>query len=366
MAHHERLRIAVAGLGSFGRSWVSAYSELPDVEYVGICESDRSLLEATGDEFGIDRRHATLDEVLASSDYDAVHLVTPIPLHVEQAIAVMRSGKHCACAIPMALTLEEVERVVTAQRETGVTYMLMETEVASAACLYAKRMYDRGELGELQLLRGVHYQNMEGWPDYWRGLPPMLYCYHGLGPLLHITGRSVVGVQCRGSGRLPQAERQYGSPFTTESALFELDGLSTICEMTASFHRLVRGFLADRFSIYGDLASFESPQINGENPVLHDAERGPLPSGQRSRKVSVGRRSLPPLADLVPDPIAGVVRRSAAPRGLPLAYEFVRSVLEARAPAVDIEVAANWTAAGICAHESAMRGGERVEVPRFG
>lgn len=366
MAHHERIRIAVAGLGSFGRTWVGAYSELPDVEYVGICEPDRSLLDSVGEEFGVDRRHTALDDVLVSSDYDAVHLVTPIPLHVDQSIAVMRSGKHCACAIPMALTLEEVERVVAAQRETGRTYMLMETEIASAACLHAKRMHDRGELGEVQLLRGVHYQNMEGWPDYWRGLPPMLYCYHGLGPLLHITGRPVVGVQCRGSGRLPEADRQYGSPFTTESAFFELDGLPAICEMTASFHRLARGFLADRFSIYGDLASFESPQVNGELPVLHEAERGPLPPGQRSRKVTVGRGALPPLADLVPGPIAEVVRRSAEPRGLPLAYEFVRAVLEARAPAVDIATAANWTAAAVCAHESAVRGGERLEVPRFG
>ena len=159
-----KVRIAVAGLGSFGRIWVSAYSALPDVAHVGICDPDEMRLRAIGDEFGIGRRHTHLDEVLASDDYDAVHLVTPIPLHVDQAIAVMESGKHCACAIPMALSLKDVDRVLAAQQKTGRTYMLMETEIASAACLYVERLYRAGAFGDLQLLRGVHYQNMEGWP----------------------------------------------------------------------------------------------------------------------------------------------------------------------------------------------------------
>ena len=48
-----------------------------------------------------------------------------------------------------------------------------------------------------------------------------------------------------------------------------------------------------------------------------------------------------------------------------LAHEFVRSIIEDRPPAIDAVTAANWTAVGICAHESAMRGGARVAVPDF-
>ena len=50
---------------------------------------------------------------------------------------------------------------------------------------------------------------------------------------------------------------------------------------------------------------------------------------------------------------------------LSLVHEFVRSIVEERAPAIDAVTAANWTAAGICAHQSAMQGGAEVEVPRF-
>ena len=365
MADTEKIRVAVAGLGGFGKIWVSAYSSLPDVAHVGICEPNTAVLGEVGDELGIERRHVDLKEILDSDDYDAVHLVTPIPLHVDQSIAVMEAGKHCACAIPMALTLDDVSRIVTAQQKTAKTYMLMETEIASAAYLFVEGMHKRGAFGELQLMRGVHYQNMEGWPDYWRGLPPMLYCYHGLGPLLHLAGRRVAGVRCRGSRTLPENERQYDSPFAVESALFELDDMDVVVETTASFHQLVRGFLSDRFYIYGNRMSFESPQIAGEDPVLFEAESGPLPAGQRSRKVSVRRFTLPPLAELVPDAITDIVRKSGSPRGIPLAYEFIRSIVEHRRPSIDVTTAANWTAAGICAHASAMDGGTYVHVPTY-
>ena len=206
---------------------------------------------------------------------------------------------------------------------------------------------------------------MEGWPDYWRGLPPIFYCYHGLGPLLYLVGHRVTAVQSKGSGTLPESERQYGSPFTTESALFELEDSDVICEMTASFHKLVRGYLGDRFCVYGNRMSFESAQVASEDPVVFEAELGALPAGQRSRKVSVQRRALPPLADLVPEAIAEVVRSSHLPRGIPLAHEFVRSIVEGRQPAVDVMTAGNWTAAGVCAHASAMQAGMRVVVPQY-
>lgn len=105
---------------------------------------------------------------------------------------------------------------------------------------------------------------------------------------------------------------------------------------------------------HGDLAS-----------VLAEAEAGVLPDGQRGRKVSVKRMDLPPMADLVPDAIVEVVRTSRIRRqtGIPMAHEFVRSIVEHRPPAVDVFTAANWTAAGVCAHESAMCNGERVAVP---
>ena len=48
-----------------------------------------------------------------------------------------------------------------------------------------------------------------------------------------------------------------------------------------------------------------------------------------------------------------------------LVHEFVRSIVEERTPYVDTVLGGNITAAGICAHMSAMKGGESVTVPTF-
>ncbi|HEY3290216.1 MAG TPA: gfo/Idh/MocA family oxidoreductase, partial [Anaerolineae bacterium] len=48
-----------------------------------------------------------------------------------------------------------------------------------------------------------------------------------------------------------------------------------------------------------------------------------------------------------------------------LVHEFISSIVERRKPLIDAVTAANWTAAGICAHESAMQGGAEITVPSF-
>ncbi|MCZ6677004.1 MAG: hypothetical protein O7E52_07115, partial [Candidatus Poribacteria bacterium] len=52
-------------------------------------------------------------------------------------------------------------------------------------------------------------------------------------------------------------------------------------------------------------------------------------------------------------------------QGVLLVHEFIRSIVENRPPSIDVHTAANWTAAGTTAHQSAMQGGEKVVIPRF-
>ena len=66
-------------------------------------------------------------------DVDAVHLITAIPLHAEQTIAVHRSRKHCAFPVPMATSLESLQRIIDTQRETGKMDMVMEIAVLDDA-----------------------------------------------------------------------------------------------------------------------------------------------------------------------------------------------------------------------------------------
>src|SRR4051812_44893996 len=120
------MHIALVGL-HFGAEFVPIYQQHPDVERVSICDLDAELMARVGDRYGVEGRFAGLDDILADASVDAVHLLTPVPLHVEQTLAVLAAGKHCACAVPMGTSLEDIRRVLAAQKASGKTYMMMET-----------------------------------------------------------------------------------------------------------------------------------------------------------------------------------------------------------------------------------------------
>ena len=76
----------------------------------------------------------------------------------------LKAGKHVACTVPMATTVEECEEIVRLTKEKGLTYMMMETVVYAREFLFMKELYDKGELGKLQFIKASHQQDMDGWP----------------------------------------------------------------------------------------------------------------------------------------------------------------------------------------------------------
>lgn len=375
----DKLRIAVVGL-QFGGSFPPIYLDHPDVSAVGICDTDTDLLQKYGDRFGISDRYASLDEVLASGKYDAVHILTPIHSHARLSIQVLKSGLHCACTVPMGTTLEELNELVQVQKETGKKYMMMETSVFTYQCLYVKQLLDAGTMGQIQFLRGAHYQDMEGWPSYWKGLPPMHYATHAISPLLFLSQSRAAAVRCYGSGVMrKELQEVYGNPYPIETATFRLDRDNLCAEVTRSLFHTARDYM-ESFHVYGEKASFEWHMEN-ELPVLFHMENT-LEDWGRGRAITYERVIPPDFTDRLPSEIAGhaahrvqldenhphlsVIQGGSHHGSHPhLVHEFIRSILEDREPLVNAPTAANWTAAGICAHTSAMNGGKEIAIPVF-
>jgi predicted dehydrogenase len=371
-----KIRVAVVGLG-FGAEFVPIYLDHPDVQSVAICDANPERLRKIAGRFGIRKQCRDLEEVVDSSEVDAVHLVTGIPDHARQAVAVLRSGKHCACTVPMATSVADVESVIAACRESGRRYMMMETAVYTRQFFYAKGLKDNGEFGRIQFLRGAHYQDMECWPPYWAGLPPMWYATHAVAPLLALADTRATKVHCFGSGTMrEELRKQYGNPYPVETAIYELATPGLCAEVTRSLFHCARPYM-ESFTIYGENACYEW-QMEGEAPTLFRAS--PVAPGH-TRTQSAERPEPPGLADLLPPSIGRFTRRfvyGQDERHLSfeqggghhgshphMVHEFIRSIVEERQPWIDAVTAANWTAAGICAHESAMAGGREVVIPEF-
>jgi len=375
----KKIHVALVGLG-FGAEFIPIYLHHPNVSALTICDIDPDVLAQWGGKYEVERRADSLDEILGADDIDAVHLVTPLALHVEQTLAVLEAGKHCACTVPMAMSIEDLKAIVAAQRRSQKNYMMMETSVYSREFLFARQLVEEGVIGKIQFLRGAHYQDDEGWPDYWKGLPPFWYGTHAISPLLAIAETRAEKVHCFGTGTMrEELVRQYGNPYPMETAIFKLEGADVAAEATRSLFHLAREY-QESFNVYGEKGVYEWAQVGGERPVLFTIT--PLEEMKwRGRPTTAKRLEPPDYADRLPEPIRRFTRRGVYDESTPhlsflqggghggshphLVNEFVRSIVEERAPYIDAVTAANWVAAGVCAHESAVKGGELVEVPRF-
>jgi predicted dehydrogenase len=299
---------------------------------------------------------------------DAVHINSPIHLHAAQSVAALRAGKHVACTVPAATTIEECAAIVESASASGKNYMMMETAIYTREFLFIREMLGTGKLGRVQFMRGCHQQEMAGWPGYWEGLPPMHYATHAVSPCLALVRGEAEHVVCFGSGQIASnLAAKYGSPFAVESALFKVRNQQISFEVTRSLFETARQYV-ESFDVYGDKAAFEWAQIDGDQAVVH--------TGEKPERVAV-----PDFAGLLPEPIRRFTTRGvyddvhahlsfiqggghggSHPH---LVHEFVSSIVEGRRPFPDVYQSVNWTCAGICAHESAMRGGAMVPLPIF-
>jgi predicted dehydrogenase len=363
------LNVGIVGL-EFGSEFIPIYQQHPDANMYAICQRTRSRLDEVGDRFGVEVRYDDYDAMLADPAIDVVHINTPLQVHADQVVAALQAGKHVGCTIPMATSVEDCKRIVDAQRETGLVYMMMETVVYSREFLHLKELYERGDLGKLQFLRASHHQDMTGWPSYWEGMPPMHNATHAISPTLALGRHEAEYVQCLGSGTIfERMQGQYGSPFAIESTHIKFKDSDVGAEVTRHLWAVARQY-RESFDVYGAIRTFEWAQIEGENHVMHLGEE---PS----------RIEIPDYAHLLPEEIqsfttGGVytdegetAHRSFVQGGghggshPHLAHRLLQAVLGEENPYPNAVQAANITCSGLLSHESALRGGEKMLLPEW-
>src|SRR5210317_1277058 len=368
----NKINIAIVGLG-FGAEFIPLYQRHPHANMHSICQRTESKLNEIGDSLGVEKRFTDFDALLKDPEIDAVHINTPIPDHAPQSIKALKAGKHVACTVPMATTVEECKEIVQLCRETGKKYMMMETVVYSREFLFVKELYQKGELGKIQFLQASHQQDMDGWPNYWPGLPPMYYATHCVGPVLGLTRDQAEYVSCFASGTIrDELHHHYNSPYAVESTHIKFKDSDLSAYVYRSLFDVARQY-RESFEVYGSKKSVEWPLIEGEPLVVHTAKR---PEPEIPEKVEC-----PDFAHLLPGEIApfttgGVYGGEEGEEHLSftqgaghggshphLVHQFVQLLRGEGEGYPNAVQSANMTLTGILAHESALKGGEIIRLP---
>jgi predicted dehydrogenase len=369
----KKINIAIIGLG-FGAEFIPIYKKHPNANLVAICQRTQSKLDEIGNAFDIEKRFTDYDQLLKDPAIDAVHINTPIPDHAIQSIKALHAGKHVACTVPMATTVDECEEIVKLAQKNKLTYMMMETVVYAREFLFMKELYEKGELGKIQFIKASHQQDMDGWPNYWPGLPPMHYATHCVGPILGLVRGEAEYVSCFGSGTIrEELQKHYNSPYAVETAHIKLRNSDLSAHLYRSLFDVARQY-RESFEVYGSKKTVEWPLIEGHPLIMHTAKR---PEPEIPQEVEC-----PDYAKLLPEPIQrfttkgvydsdehqhlsftqGAGHGGSHPH---LVHEFLSALIENREPYPNAKQSANITCVGLLAHQSAQQGGAIMRLPEF-
>lgn len=365
----SKVNVAIIGLG-FGAEFIPIYQAHPGANMYAICQRNKEHLKKIGDQFGIDKRYEDYAAVLKDANVDFVHINSPIPDHAWMAMEALRAGKHVMCTVPMATTIDECKQICELVKKTGLKYMMAETVVYSREFLFLKELYQQGELGKIQHLAASHPQDMDGWPAYWERMIPMHYATHVVSPCLGLLNGHAEYVSCFGSGAVREdIQAKSGNRFAVESCHIKIKDSDVTAHIWRFLYDVARQY-RESFDVYGTKKSFEWTLVEGEPHVFHTAKK---PEPEIPSKVEA-----PDYAHLLPEPIRKFTRSIQDADHLSfiqggghggshphLVHEFVTALTQNRDPWPNAVQSANWTCVGICAHQSAVMGGEIVKLPAF-
>lgn len=202
------LKIGIVGFGFMGRMHWACWQRIRGARVVALCDSNPNLLQdakkAVGNIAGaaqaIDfsglRLYHDLDEMLSDTRLDAVSVSLPTHLHAEASIRALLAGVHVLCEKPMALTLEQCDRMIAAARETGRILQIGHCirfwpEYAKAAEIVRSGRYGAVKAATFRRLSAAPTWAIDGWlADERRsgGLALDLHI-HDTDYILHLLGR---------------------------------------------------------------------------------------------------------------------------------------------------------------------------------
>src|SRR5687768_8680590 len=145
------IRFAVVGLG-MGIHHCKDLIDARGCELAAVCDTDPERLEKGRQQFNV-KATGSFAELLRDPGVDVVNICTPSGTHADLTVEALRAGKHVVCEKPPDVTVEAVDRMIAAQRETGKKLLVIFQSRFEP--LY-RRLRETIEEGRMGRIVGVH------------------------------------------------------------------------------------------------------------------------------------------------------------------------------------------------------------------
>ncbi len=228
------MKIGLVGNGAFGIKHLDALKEIDNVDVVSIVGRTVESAKETAEKYGVPHYTESLTESL-KEEMDAVIIASPTQLHAEQAIEIMKSGKHVMIEIPMADSIEDAQAIVDCQKETGMVAMAGHTRRFNPSHQWVHNKIKSGELNIQQMDVQTYFfrrtnTNALGQPRSWTDHLLWHHACHTVDLFAYQTGEEIVEVQAMEGPKHPEL----GIAMDMSIGLKSASG--AICTLSLSFN----------------------------------------------------------------------------------------------------------------------------------
>lgn len=392
--------LCIIGCGSFSKCFVPLFKAHPYISKVYVCDKIPERVQEYQDKFDVEKI-ASFEEAIAREDIDAVAVFVQRHLHGDIVCRALKAGKHVYSAVPMASSVVDCGRIIQSVKETGKVYMMGETCIYYPCSMYCKNEYERGTFGKFVYGEAQYHHDLSHFPDTSKAepqnlaIPPFYYATHSTSMLLHALNDHVIKVSAVGyrdseeDGIYGKGCNPWNNPFSNEFSLMQLSqgGTIRINECRRIGYKAPSSYIS---AFYGTKGCYQFS--NAQHIVTSLTPKGVTLEDVSSRVNPVAMTA----AQCEPDFKEKVANHTwqwtdASPQQEDmlktrphlterymnltsghmnshrfLVDDFCAAVVNNTLPTVNAWVAARYTIPGIIAHESALKGGELLDVPDFG
>jgi predicted dehydrogenase len=146
-------RIGLIGCGRIaGLRHVPALAGVPEAQVVAVADVDAERRAEIAGRLGVERTYASHEELLADAEVEAVAVLVPAALHTEVALAALDAGKHVLLEKPLALDLNDADRLLERSSASGPRVLVAYNLRWHPLVREARRLLAAGAIGTPEAL----------------------------------------------------------------------------------------------------------------------------------------------------------------------------------------------------------------------
>ena len=162
----DKIRYGVLSTAQIARNQhIPSTQKSSNSEIIAISSRDEGRALAVASDLNIPRAYGSYEAILKDSDVDAVINPLPNSLHCEWTIKAAEAGKHILCEKPLAVTVEEAQRMIDAARANEVLLMEGFTHRFNPLMSFIRATIEAGAIGDIRFVRSELTYTLQDWEN---------------------------------------------------------------------------------------------------------------------------------------------------------------------------------------------------------